>query len=253
MFGTLLNNIVIDRVKSDGSLEKRFLVPISYGAGEKWVTRLSKETTDLTRTPAIVLPRIAFELIDLSYDGTRKLFSLDNYKKSRDEYEFLSANPPAPYNLTFTVTIIAKYAEDATRIVEQILPWFKPDWTSQVRIIDNLDIVLDIPVILNSVSTQEIYEGDFEQRRVVQWTLDFTMKAYYFGPTNVRKVIKFVDVNLYPSFDPNSTSEEIHITPGMTLDRKPTKKKELSIPYQQIEFNDPWDYVTEIISIEDKD
>lgn len=252
VFGTLLNNIKIDRVKSDGTLEKRFLVPISYGPGEKWLVKLNSETDNLMQTPAIVLPRIAFEIIDLAYDGTRKLTSNDVYRANPDVYEFLTSNPPAPYNLTITVSIIAKYAEDAARIVEQIVPFFKPEWTSQVKLLDDLDLVIDIPVILNDISTQEIYEDGFEVRRAITWTLDFTMKAYFFGPVTPRKIIKFVDVNLFPSFDPNATPEEIHIYPGMTNDRKPTKDKNKTIPYQKIEFDDPWDYITEIVSIEDK-
>lgn len=252
VFGTLLNNIVIDRISGKNELEKRFLVPISYGSGDKWIARLDTEQDNLMQTPAIVLPRISFELIDIQYDGARKLFSLDSYKTNKDIYEFLSTNAPAPYNLNFTVTILTKYAEDATRIVEQILPWFKPEWTSHVKLIDNLNLVLDIPVILNGVSTQELYEGQFIERRAIQWTLDFTMKAYYFGPVGTRKIIKFIDVNLYPSFDTKAISEEIHIYPGMTADRQPTKDKDKTIPYQQIEFSDPWDYITEKISIEDK-
>lgn len=252
VFGTLLNDIKIDRINGDGTLEERFLVPISYGPGKKWIARLNSETDNMKQTPAIILPRISFEIIDLQYDGTRKLSSNDNYRANKDVYEFLTANPPAPYNVNIQVSIIAKYAEDGTRIVEQILPYFKPEWTSHVKIIDDLDLVLDIPTVLTGVQTQEIYEGQFQERNSILWTLDFTMKAYFFGPVLPRKIIKFVDVNLYPSFNDLADSEEVHVYPGLTADGEPTTDPNKTIPWQQIEFEDPWDYIVEIVSIEDK-
>ena len=254
VLGTLLNNIKIDRVDQEtGELEKRFLVPVAYGPGEKWIARLNQQTDDLKQTPAIVLPRISFEMLQMTYDGTRKIPSLEVYKNERQVKEFLSANPPAPYNLTFTVTILSKYTEDGAKIIEQILPYFKPEWTSHVKLIDDLDLVMDVPVVLNGVTNEEIYEGQFEERRVIQWTLDMTMKAYFFGPTQEKKIIKFVDVNFFPDLPgTDAISEEIHIRAGMTDDRKPTTDPDRSIPWQQIEMEDPWDFAIEKVSVDDK-
>lgn len=254
LLGTLLNNIKIDRVnKEDGSLEKRFLVPVSYGPGDKWIAKLNQQTDDLQQTPAIVLPRISFEMLQMVYDGTRKIPSLEAYKKDKDVYNFLSSNPPAPYNMSFIVTILSKYTEDGTKIVEQILPYFKPEWTSHVKLIDDIDLIMDIPVILNGITTEEIYEGSFEDRRVIQWTFDMTMKGYFFGPIQEKKIIKFIDLNFYPDMPENNPiSEERNIRAGMTSDRKPTTDPSKSIPWQQIEFADPWDFAIEKISVDDK-
>lgn len=254
VLGTLLNNIKIDRVnKETGNLEKRFLVPVSYGPGEKWIARLNQQTDDLKQTPAIVLPRISFEMLQMTYDGTRKIPSLEAYKKNKDLYEFLSANPPAPYNMIFTVTILSKYTEDGAKIIEQILPYFKPEWTSHVKLIDDIDLVMDIPVILNGVTSEELYEGQFEERRVIQWTLDMTMKGFFFGPTQEKKIIKFIDLNFYPEMpDKDPMSEEWNVRAGMTDDRKPTTDPSQSIAWQLIDFEDPWDFAIEKISIDDK-
>lgn len=250
--GTLLNQIVIDRTDDKGKIEKEFAVPVAYGPAAKWITRLNQDSDSLQQTPAITMPRISFEMISLSYDGSRKLTMADAYRQNKDVYNFLSNNTPAPYNLNFNCTIIVKYSEDGAKIVEQILPFFKPEWTSHVRLIDDLDLVMDIPVILNSVDVEDIYEGDFEQRRVITWNLTFTMKAYFFGPNHTRKVIKFVDVNFHS--DTNAAApvhEELHITPGMTKFREPTRDPKQSIDYKKIEYSDPWDWAEEILSIED--
>lgn len=252
VFGTLFNNIKVDRRESDGSLQKQFTVPISYGPGAKWIARLNQETDNMMQTPAIVLPRISFEVLDINYDGQRKLTSIEGYRKDKDVYDFLTTNPPAPYNINITATVIAKYTEDATQIVEQILPYFKPEWTSHVKLIDDLDLVMDIPVILNSVTTEELYEGQFEERRAIQWTMDFTLKGYFFGPVQSKKVIKFIDLNFYPDLNKDATSEERNIRPGMTEARTPTTDPTKSIDWVKIEYEDPWDFAVEKISIDDK-
>ena len=252
VFGTLLNNIKIDRRNHLGQVEKEFIVPVAYGPGAKWIAKLNQQTDNNMQTPAIVLPRISFEIIDINYDGLRRLNSNENYRKSKDVYDFMTNNPPAPYNINITCTVLAKYAEDGAKIIEQILPYFKPEWTSHVKLIDDLDLIVDIPVILNQVSTQEVYEGQFEERKVIEWTLDFTMKAYFFGPTSTKKVIKFINLNFYPDLNQDVIGEERNITPGMTADRKPTTDKNKSVDWVTIEFEDPYDFVTEKISVEDK-
>lgn len=239
VFGTLFNNIVIYREDNEGTEQKRFLVPIAYGPVQKFLAMLQRDP-EKTQKSAITLPRISFEISSMNYDPTRKLNNLQIVKSSSVEGKQLYA--PSPYNIDFTLSIMAKYSEDAVKILEQILPFFKPDWNSSVKLLEEFpDLKVDIPIILNSISNEEVYEGAFEERRVVLWTLNFTMKAVYFGPSRDEgKVIKFVKVNMHESLDSTTPSESVIVRPGLTANGEPTTDSDESIPYQEIEFLDDW-------------
>lgn len=252
VFGSLFNDIVIDRRDNDGNVDERFVVPIGYGPGAKWIARLNAETDNLKQTPAVILPRISFEIDDMSYDGTRRLTSGDVYKFGADVNNFFATHTAAPYDITFSVSILCKYSEDGSKIIEQILPYFKPEWTTHVKMLDDVDLVMDIPIILTDIANDEIYESDFTDRRVVQWSMTFVMKTYFFGPTVPKKIIKFIDLNYHADTSSIApTVEETHIQPGMTKNRKPTTKISESIHYNKIEFDDPFDFALEHLSIED--
>ena len=141
---------------------------------------------------------------------------------------------------------MTKYQEDATKILEQIIPFFQPDFTQTVRLIDGLEPI-DIPLILNGVSMEDLYEGGFEERQSILYTLNFTMKAWFFGPEKQKGIIKFVDVRYATDTDVNSDFEEFYtLQPGMTANNTPTTKQELSVDYSLIEFDDDWDYAEQI-------
>ena len=128
---------------------------------------------------------------------------------------------PVPYDVNFQLSIMVKNAEDGTQILEQILPFFTPEWTNTVQLIDDMDIKLDIPLVLVSVSSDDTYDGDFETRRALIWTLDFTMKCYFFGPTKTKKLIKLANVNFFiDGFDTaigsaNTPVERVSVEPGL--------------------------------------
>jgi hypothetical protein len=135
---------------------------------------------------------------------------------------------------------MTKYAEDGTQILEQILPFFRPETTTLVQLLDNIE-PLDIPIILNGVTMEDVYESDYITRRSLLWTLNFTMKAWYFGPIRERKVIKFIDTRYYTDLDNNSTPDIItSIYPGLTEDGEPTTDPDTTIPYQDIYKDDDW-------------
>lgn len=252
VFGTVFNDIVIDRRDEHGKIEEKFIVPVAYGPSAKWISRLNDEGDAYQQRPAIILPRISFEIQELTYDASRRLSTGDMFKNKKTANEFTSTFVAAPYDISFAVSILCKYSEDGAKIVEQILPYFKPEWTTHVKMLDDVDIVMDIPIILNSVDSEEIYESDYTQRRVIQWTLTFTMKTYFFGPVIPKKVIKFIDLNFHA--DTTSTAptlEEVHIQPGMDKFREPTQLIKDSIHYSKIEFDDPWADAYEILTIED--
>lgn len=242
LFGTMFNKISI--VRNDvttGDPVQRMVVPISYGPYQKFLARLNQDP-ELNRKTAITLPRMAFEITNMQYDGSRKVNSINKIISQQHQdvnsksYQYVGS----PYNLDFSLYIMTKYAEDGTQILEQILPFFKPEWTTTVKLIDNLD-PLDIPLVLNSVNTEDLYESDFETRRSLLWTLNFTMKGWYFGPQRDNKVIKFIDIKTYTSTDTSSVAEgQTLIRPGLTPDGDPTTSINETIPYEEINIDDDW-------------
>lgn len=197
-FGTLFNNIWLKRYDNDGTLVQTSKVPLNYGPREKFLARLDGNP-DLQRPIALQLPRMTFEMTGLYYDPARKLNAVNrttapvpgNEGLTRWQYQ------PVPYNIDFTLSIMVKNIEDGTYIVEQILPYFNPVWTATLNINPDLNQKHDVPITLDNIVSEDTYEGDFTQRRAVIWTLSFTMKGYFFGPTNQANgsIIKEIDVN----------------------------------------------------------
>jgi hypothetical protein len=226
VFGTLFNEILISRENNSSVTKKQFRVPIAYGPMQKFLARLEGDSS-LTNAAAISLPRISFEMTNVSYDPERRLTGrIRNTKSVSANNQILTTQfAPAPYNMDFTLSIMAKYSEDGTKILEQILPFFKPEWTASVKLVDALDEYFDIPTIMNSVSSEEVYDGDFNTRRVVIWTLTFTMKGYFFGPVTTKKIIKFANVNFYSQFAngdySNSSMQSVKVYPGLLANGDP--------------------------------
>lgn len=222
LFGTLFNQIKIERAKVDGTVVQDMIVPLSYGPAQKFLARLNQDP-NLNRKSAINLPRMSFEIAGMAYDPerkvgqTRKIIKNSGHPDGSKNFTYVGA----PYTIEFTLSIMTKYSEDAAKILEQIIPFFQPDYTQTVRLIEGMD-PLDIPIILNSVSTEELYEGSFEERRSVLYTLGFTMKGWYFGPQKTQKVIKFVDLNLHDGVETNAPFlEGIDIKPGLDSNGNP--------------------------------
>ena len=253
LFGTLFNDIEIDRVDSTGGLYQTIKVPITYGPKEKVMARLDQDP-NLNRKYAVLLPRMSFELTDVNYDGDRKLPTVNknvvvNASANKSlKYQY----NPVPYNFMFTLSIMVKNAEDGTRILEQILPFFTPDWTPTVNLVPEMNITMDIPVVLLDVVSQDTYEANFEQRRALTWTLTFMVKGYVFGPVKKANVINIANTNFYDAtlFDniddaPGEAEllERVTITPGLTSSGEPTSNASLSINKDSIKSTDNYGYV----------
>jgi len=195
VFGTMFNNIQYKKVKSDGTVLTSPIVPLSYGPKQKFLDRIAEEPnlSDKNRS-AISLPRMAFELTGFEYDVQRQQNKLHRTIKSSSESDGKRGfqYSPAPYNLNFTLSILTKNMNDALQIVEQILPYFQPEYTVTMKMVDSMSENRDVPIVLNSVSFQDDYEGSFEDRRIIEYTLDFTMKTYFFGPVYTGNIIKSV-------------------------------------------------------------
>ena len=208
-FGTMFNNINLVRKDSSGNISQSMKVPLAYGPREKFLVRL-REDADLSKTVAITLPRIGFEIANLSYDPARKLNRVQKFKKvkgskaSQLDTQFM----PVPYNIDIELYVIAKQSDDALQIVEQILPYFQPDYTFTINDQPDMGIKRDVPIILNSIAYEDTYQGDFTTRRALIYTLSFTAKFYLYGPVTSIKVIKTVQNDQYTDLQDTSPKRE---------------------------------------------
>jgi len=233
VFGRLFDNITIIR-KNDQTNEEvnRFLVPIIYSPKDKMITRIMSDP-DLTRQVQSILPRMSFEITGLTYDATRKQNSLLKSSKSiPGSSNASSAYMGTPYNIDFQLNVYAKNIDDGTHIIEQILPFFNPDFTVSASMVPDLGFVKDIPVILNNINNTIEYEGNFDSVRYVYWTLNFTMKTYFYGPVTTPKIIKSVYANIH--YDVSLGPK--YITKLNLTDENGTFKKE-DIVYQGKNFS----------------
>ena len=220
-FGQLFNNIQIKRKDSSGSTIQSIRVPLAYAPKEKFLTRLDQQPDLDNREFAITLPRMSFEIASIEYDASRKLNRLQKFKKVKTSAEgkVLDFNyMPVPYNISYTLNVFTATAEGGLQIIEQILPYFQPDYTVTINAIPNLDIKRDVPIILNSVNYEDSYSGDYTTRRAVIYTLTFTAKTYLFGPAQTQKVVKTVQSDLYSDTDTTNKAREerIVIVPNPT-------------------------------------
>jgi len=214
-FGTLFNNIQIVRKNSSGAITQSMKVPLAYGPQQKFLARLNNDPA-LGAKVAVTLPRLGFEMTGITYDPTRKLNRVQKFRKvkesSDDANKLDTQYMPVPYNIEFTLYAMAKNSDDALQIVEQILPYFQPDYTLTVNDMADMGIKRDVPIILNSVSYEDNYQGDFTERRAIIYTLAFTAKFYLYGPVTSAGVIKTVKVDQYTDMPDQSPRREQRYT-----------------------------------------
>ena len=208
-FGTTFNNIQLVRKDNDGNITQTMKVPLAYGPRQKWLVRLN-EDADLSKQVAVTLPRIGFEIQNLSYDPARKLNRVQKFKKVKgaNSNRLDTQYMPVPYNLSIQLYVMAKQSDDALQIVEQILPFFQPDYTLTVNDMADMGIKRDVPIVLNSISYEDNYQGDFETRRALIYNLDFTAKFYLYGPVTSSGVIKTVQVDQYANLPDQTPPRE---------------------------------------------
>jgi len=177
-FGSLFNNIEVRRTDSSDAVTEVVKIPLSYGPKDKMLVRISQDPS-LNPKVALTVPRMGFELTSMTYDGARKLNTMGrNVKKGTTGLK--KQFNPVPYNWDFSLYVFVKNAEDGTQILEQILPFFTPDFTVTMTLISGMTVKMDIPLVLNSVTSEDSYEGDFASRRSIIWTLSFLMKGFLY-------------------------------------------------------------------------
>jgi hypothetical protein len=206
-FGSLFNEISIKHTNNSNQTVSVIKVPLAYGPTQKFLARLN-QSPNLNKPVQITLPRMSFEFTGLTYDAGRKSTTTQYFtaKSAEDGTETKKAYLPVPYNMQFELSIMSKLNDDALQIVEQILPYFQPAYTMTVDLIDTINEKRDIPVILENITMQDDYEGDFTTRRVLIYTLRFTAKTYLFGPVSsvTKDIIKKATIG-YIAGDVTST------------------------------------------------
>tara|TARA_B100000927_G_scaffold262834_1_gene233998 strand:+ start:72 stop:1073 length:1002 start_codon:yes stop_codon:yes gene_type:complete len=214
-FGTLFNNVSIKKTDSSDNVVSVVKVPLAYGPTEKFLARIN-QSPDLNKPTQITLPRMSFEFIGLTYDPSRKVTTTQQFivKDPDDGTETKKSYMPVPYNMQFELSIMTKLNDDALQIVEQILPFFQPAYNLSVELVESIKEKRDIPIVLENITMQDDYEGDFTSRRVLLYTLRFTAKTYLFGPASSasKDIIKKAKVSLLTGTDTSNTTREVTYT-----------------------------------------
>ena len=261
LFGSIFSNLSFEKqIGTDTTTKKIILVPIHYSNKNKLLTRVDEDPT-LNKDVAIALPRMAFELRGFEYDGTRKQ-PTRNYitfpdpatptdKPTNKQYV------PVPYNFHFNLYIAVSEVEDGSKIIEQILPFFTPDWTESVILIENTNAIHDIPIIFNGqVAYEDSFGGSFDVRREIVYTLSFTLKGFMYGPYKQPKIIKFVSTNFHiPLVEDDELdtvplthhiAEQLDVQVAMTANGQPTSNYAASVDYRTISIDENFGYATHI-------
>ena len=211
-FGSLFNEIHIQHEDDTNATISDMRVPLAYGPIQKFLARIEQQP-NLNKPIQITLPRMSFEMTSIQYDSQRKASVSQTFKAS-DGQNLKKVYMPVPYNIGFELNLITKLNDDALQVVEQILPYFQPSYNITIDLIDSIGEKKDIPVVLDSVSFQDEYEGDFTTRRALIYTFNFTAKTYLFGPIadTTDGLIRKVQVDYYSSTDTQTAKREMRYT-----------------------------------------
>jgi len=255
LFGSLFDNVVVLRVDQHGDVTGQIKVPISYAPKEKMLARVMQDPGIDRPSATPTMPLMSFEMVSMTYDASRKLRTVGKIAQQdpTNHGNALYQYNPVPYNFGFRLYALVKNVEDGTKIVEQILPYFTPDFTVSVDLIPEMGVMMDIPVVLNSISQADNYEGDYSARQSLVWTLDFTLKGFLYGPVKTGGTIRFSNTIFYtpaPSIidlaDAVGNTSPIlftQIQPGLTANGTPTSNSSLSINPNLITANSDYGYV----------
>ena len=253
-FGNMFNDMLVRRINNAGTTVQTIQVPLAYGPKEKFLVRL-RQDPNLERQVAISLPRAGFELLTLMYDANRRLAGTQRNvitvtDKNKLDYQYV----PVPYDFNFSLYLFIANADDGAQLLEQVVPYFGPEWTNSIKLIPSMNITMDVPTYLNSISIDDAYEGDFETRRSLIYTLDFTMRGYLYGPVRRQGIIKRsqIDFGIVSSnsgmkitlTDVAATgrSSRIVVVPGLLANGSPTTNSAASLPYGQIDADDDYGF-----------
>ena len=261
-FGTLFNDITVKRKTSNGNTVKELKVPLSYGPRSKFLAKI-EDDGNANKNTAITLPRLSFEMSGFSYDSQRKLNSLGVRYNTTETGSEKSMYNPVPYNIGFSLNVYVEHFDEGLQIIEQIVPFFSPYLNIPSKLVyDDMGIVDDVPVLLNDVSLEESYEGQFEDKRVIMWNLSFTLKTNIFKPVKESELIRQVETNVISTPTESSgevTPQEVQkaqesgsksksvTKPGLTDQGQPTTKESESVPKEDIDSDDEFGFIEDFL------
>ena len=212
-FGNLFNNIGVDRFDSSGNAVQTLKVPLSYSPRQKFLARIEGLPTVEQPGVQVLLPRMAFEMLSIEYDPTRRVSLVQQNRAVNNTTNTLNAQyAPSPYNIQVGLYVYTKNQDDGLQILEQILPYFNPDFNLSINAIPQLGIKNDLPIVLDSISYDDQYEGDFTARRAIIWTLNFTLKLNFYGPINKQGIIRTVNVDTFNNPELTERIQQYNVT-----------------------------------------
>jgi hypothetical protein len=210
-FGNMFNNLTIERKDSSGNSIGIQRVPLSYSPKQKFISRLNQQPEIDKNNFQVILPRMGFEMVAIDYDPNRKISPIQQTRALSGSTTATTQYAPTPYNLTMYLYIYSRNQDDGLQIIEQILPYFNPDYNLTLKAIPDLNIQNDLPILLNSIGFEDDYEGDLTTRRSIIWTLGFVMKLNFYGPVSKQGIIKKVIANTFNNKDLTSQQQKITV------------------------------------------
>ena len=253
MFGNMFNDIDVVRFNTAGNAVQTIRVPIAYGPKEKFLARL-RQDPDISPSVATTLPRLSFEITGFNYDPARQMNKQNRITSIGSGNNSLrSGFAPSPYNIDVSLYGMFANNEDAVQVVEQILPYFRPEWTNSVKIVPSLGIYVDVPTVLQGMTMEDTYEADFQTRRAIIYTFNFTVKGYIYGPVTNKGVITRTKVDFHiPSANTATGNvivntsdfevERVTLTPGLLANGSPTANSSASVNRSQISANSTYGF-----------
>lgn len=251
LVGNLFDDIYIEKQSTDANTEVSLVrVPITYGPKDKMLSRIVQDSNIDRQSATLPLPMISFEIGQMTYDNERKITTTGRVttKNQNNPSTLKYQYNPVPYNIDFKVFVYAKNETDGTKIIEQILPYFTPDWTTSVNFIPEMNIQIDIPIYLRSVSYSDNYDEKMTQRRAIIWTLDLVLMGLIYGPIKTAPIIKFANINVYTG-DPKTNSdftESIQVKPGLDANGNPTNFSNNSVNTYIISVDSDYGFITTV-------
>ena len=216
LFGRLFNNMHILRRNASNNVTDTLMVPLAYAPKQKFLDRITAQANlDTDQKIALKLPRMSFEIVGIQYDPTRQLAKTTNFTQFGTTSSRNKFNIYTPYIINFSLSVFAKNQDDALQVVEQILPYFNPQYTVTIKPFTNTfpNVKEDIPITITGVDFSDDFEGALEQRRTIVYTMTFDMKINFFGPIDdkdiITKVIPKLDINTAAITDSDFLSIEI--------------------------------------------
>lgn len=272
LMGTLFDDIVIERSLGfsantadnetfnpdpNASATEIIDVPITYANKDKMLARVIQDPTLGKPEAVVTLPLMSFEMTSMQYDSARKLETTGrvSIKDPTSNNNLLYQYNPVPYNLQFKLSVFVQNVEDGIKIIEHILPFFTPEWTTTCVMIPEMNIREDVSVILHSVSCEDRYDGDYKNRRAIIWDLEFTLKGRFYGPVKRGPIIQFIDMPMYVVDYPVTANNvanvtfagtTVQVTPGLDANGDPTSNASIAVNTNLISVNSDYGFITTI-------